>query len=299
MKKISNPIPLKLTRRNFIRYGVRLSILSFLGIGYTGRNNLTTEHQTLVFSNLPTAFNGYRIVQISDLHAGFWVKHNYLTQVIEQVNALGKDLLVITGDIITGSINGFWKRWFPIAGDTYIPTAIEALGKLKSGPKLAVLGNHDQWDGKKTEQHLVSELKNINIEVLRNSSRMILQGNHRIAVAGTDDVWFSANVSQTLKNIPPKSFTVLLSHSPDIREALKPHHRVDLTLCGHTHGGQIAIPYLSHYYLPIKRPARYMAGLVQEPYGMTYVNRGIGTLVFPFRINASPEITVFTLKKSK
>jgi predicted MPP superfamily phosphohydrolase len=125
---------------------------------------------------------------------------------------------------------------------------------------------------------------------------MILQGNHRIAVAGTDDVWFSANVSQALKNIAPKSFTVLLSHSPDIREDLKPNHQVDLTLCGHTHGGQIAIPYLSHYYLPIKRPARYMAGLVQEPYGMTYVNRGIGTLVFPFRINASPEITVLTLK---
>jgi len=286
---------MKLTRRNLIKYGVRLSILSVLGVGYMGRNSLTIEHHTLVFNNLPRAFNGYRIVQISDLHASFWVNSKFLTQVVEQVNALEKDLLVITGDIITGSINNFWKRWFPIKCDKYISVVIEVLSKLENGPKLAVLGNHDQWDGKKTEQHLANELKRIGIGVLRNNSQMIIRGKNRITIAGTDDVWFSGNISQALKNVSPKSFTVLLSHSPDIREDLKAHHKVDLTLCGHTHGGQIAIPYISPYYLPIKKPARYIAGLVQEPYGYTYVNRGIGTLVFPFRINASPEITVLTL----
>lgn len=74
---------------------------------------------------------------------------------------------------------------------------------------------------------------------------------------------------------------------PDVKKEM----RIDLTLCGHTHGGQLAIPYLSHHFLPIDNPRRYMAGLVKEPYGYTYVNRGIGTLVFPFRLGAPPEIT--------
>jgi predicted MPP superfamily phosphohydrolase len=297
MVQISKNMNTKMTRRDVVKYGVRFSILSLLGIGYVGRTNLTIEHKSLVFGNLPRAFKDFRIVHISDIHASFWVSSKYLNHVVTRINAIEKDLLVITGDIITGSVNDFLKRWLPNNSNRHITTAIEALGKLEKGPKLAVLGNHDQWDGKKTEQHLVSELERIGIGVLRNSPRIIFRGKDRITVAGTDDVWFSCNLHQALKGVSPDSFTVLLSHSPDIRESLESHNKVDLTLCGHTHGGQIAIPYLSPYYLPIKRPTRYMAGLVQEPYGYTYVNRGIGTLVFPLRINASPEITVLTLKR--
>ena len=71
--------------------------------------------------------------------------------------------------------------------------------------------------------------------------------------------------------------------------------KIDLALCGHTHGGQVNIPYLSHHFLPINNPSKYLAGLIKEPYGYTYVNRGIGTLVFPFRFCAPPEITYFKL----
>jgi predicted MPP superfamily phosphohydrolase len=71
--------------------------------------------------------------------------------------------------------------------------------------------------------------------------------------------------------------------------------KIDLALCGHTHGGQLHIPYLSHHFLPINNPSKYLAGLIKEPYGYTYVNRGIGTLVFPFRLFAPPEITYFKL----
>jgi predicted MPP superfamily phosphohydrolase len=297
MVQISKNMTTKLTRRDFIKYGVRLSILSILGLGYAGRTNLTIEHHPIIFSNLPRAFKDYRIVHISDIHASFWVNSKYLNHVVKRINAIKKDLLVITGDIITGSVNDFFKRWLPNNSNKYITTVIEAFGKLEKGPKLAVLGNHDQWDGKKTEQRLVDELERIGIGVLRNNPRIISRGKDRITVIGTDDVWFSCNLQQAFKGVSPDNFTVLLSHSPDIRENLESHNKVDLTLCGHTHGGQIAIPYLSPYYLPIKRPTRYMAGLVQEPYGYTYVNRGIGTLVFPFRINASPEITVLTLKQ--
>ncbi len=73
---------------------------------------------------------------------------------------------------------------------------------------------------------------------------------------------------------------------------------MELVLCGHTHGGQVAVPYLSHHFIPIKNPARYLAGLVRESYSYTYVNRGIGTLVFPFRIGAPPEITSIRLRRA-
>ena len=161
-----------------------------------------------------------------------------------------------------------------------------------------MLGNHDQWDGRKTEQRLVRELEGIGIDVLRNRSQALQRGGQSIAVAGTDDVWFTADLDRALGGVPPERFTILLSHSPDIREDLGPKSRVELTLCGHTHGGQVAIPYLTRHLMPIKNPARYLAGLVQEPYGYTYVNRGIGTLVFPLRIGAPPEITAYTLSRA-
>lgn len=285
----------KVTRRSFLKHGFRLSVLAFLGFGFAGRNNLTTEYITLRFSNLPEAFNGFRIIQISDLHAGFWVGKKYLARVIDHVNALSKDVVVITGDIITGSVNSFWKRWFPTAGGKYIPMVIESLGDLGNGLKLAVLGNHDQSDGKKTENRLVSEMENIGIDVLRNRSKTLVRGKDRITFVGTDDLWFTYNINLAMKDVPTENFTIVLCHSPDVREDIGPRLRIELTLCGHTHGGQIAVPYLSHHFIPIKKSARYMAGLVKESYGFTYVNRGIGTLIFPFRIGAPPEITSIRL----
>jgi hypothetical protein len=285
----------RFTRRRLLKYGFRLSILALLGFGFAGRNNLKTEHVALRFSNLPEAFDGFQIVQISDLHASFWVGKAYLAQVMDQVNALPKDMVAITGDIITGSVNDFWKRWLPTAGGDYIPMVTEALDKLESGPKLAVLGNHDHWDGKETENRLVSGLQGIGIDVLRNRSKTLIRGNDRIVLAGTDDVWFSYNLDRALEDVPPDDFTIVLCHSPDVRDDLDARRNVELALCGHTHGGQVAVPYLSHRFIPINNPARYLAGLVKEPYGYTYVNRGIGTLVFPFRIGAPPEITSIKL----
>jgi len=288
----------KLTRRNFLKYGFRLSVLAFVGFGFAGRNNLKTEHITLRYSNLPESFDGFRIVQISDLHASFWVGETYLKEVTDQINALPKDMVVITGDIITGSVNDFWKRWLPTSGGKYIPMVADVLGNLENGPKFAVLGNHDQWDGKETETRLVAELEKIGIEVLRNRSKTLVRGMDRIRIAGTDDIWFTYNINLALKDAPPEDFTVLLCHSPDVREDIGPNRKVELTLCGHTHGGQVAIPHLSHRFIPIKNPARYLAGLVREPYGHTYVNRGIGTLIFPFRIGAPPEITSIKLVRA-
>jgi predicted MPP superfamily phosphohydrolase len=204
---------------------------------------------------------------------------------------------VITGDIITGAVNDFWKRWMPVSKTDYTMIVIDVLKNLNTRNKMAVLGNHDQWDGKKTELRLVNELEGIGIHVLRNHSVKLTRDDASIYFAGTDDMWFSYDFAKAMRDVPADEFKIVLSHNPDVRRDISTDMKVDLTLCGHTHGGQVMIPYLSHHFIPIDNPAKYLAGLVNENYGYTYVNRGIGTLVFPFRIGASPEITCLTLKK--
>jgi predicted MPP superfamily phosphohydrolase len=288
----------KISRRSFLKNGFRISLLAFGGIGYERRNNLKTEHVNLSFPNLPPSFHGFRIIQISDLHASFWVGRDYLMEVVREINKLKKDLVVITGDIITGSVNNFWKRWMPKINNDYLSMVIDVLGNLDGGDKIAVLGNHDQWDGKKTELRLVGELERVGIQDLRNSSKKLSRGLSSLYVAGTDDYWVSCDLEKTLRGVPKNEFKILLCHNPDVRTHINNETKIDITLCGHTHGGQVAIPFISQHFIPIKDPFRYQAGLIKEPYGYTYVNRGIGTLVFPFRLAASPEITRFTLQKS-
>ncbi|MEE9164846.1 MAG: metallophosphoesterase [Nitrospinota bacterium] len=273
-------------------------MLAFVGFGFAGRNNLKTERLKLHFPNLPPSFDGFSVIQISDLHASFWIGRDYLARVVSEINEIKSDLLVITGDIITGSVNDFWKRWMPTIDGDYLSMVIDVLSKINIDNKIVVLGNHDHWDGKDTEMRLVSELERIGFHVLRNRSHKISRGDESVYVAGTDDYWFSYDFDSALRDIPEDSFKLLLSHSPDVTEDVQKGAKVDLTLCGHTHGGQIAVPFLSPYFIPIKNPFRYFKGLVKEPYGYTYVNRGIGTLIFPFRIGAPPEITHFTLRKA-
>ena len=288
----------KISRRAFLKNSFRLSLLAFMGIGYERRNNLRTEHVHLGFTHLPSSFHGFRIIQISDLHASFWVGRDYLMEVVREINRFKKDLVVIGGDIITGSVNNFWKRWIPTLKDDYLSMVVDVLGNLEGGEKIAVLGNHDQGDGKQTELRLVSELERIGIRVLRNSSKKLTRGLSSLYVAGTDDYWFSCDLEKALRRVPQDEFKILLCHNPDVRQDIGHETKIDITLCGHTHGGQVAIPFISHHFIPIKNPLRYQAWLVKEKYGYTYVNRGIGTLVFPLRLAASPEITCFTLIKS-
>ncbi len=286
----------QLSRRAFIRYGLRAAFLMLIGSGYGLRHSVKTETIDLHFPTLPSSFHGLRIVQISDLHASFWVNRAYLSRVVAQINAMAKDIVVITGDILTGSVNSFFKRWLPDDDDTYLSMVIDVLGQLHNGAtKLAVFGNHDQGDGSAKTQQLTDELHRIGFKVLRNESLALTYGNSQIYIAGTDDLWYSCNLPKTLANVPEKAFTILLSHNPDITTEISKKMKIDLTLCGHTHGGQVMIPFITGYLMPIDNPCRYMAGLVREDYGYTYVNRGIGTLVFPMRLGASPEITSFHL----
>ncbi len=153
-KKLSSK---QLTRRAFIRYSLRGALLILIGTGYGLRKNVKIETISLSFASLPSSFHGFKIVQISDLHASFWVNRAYLSRIVAQINAMAKDIVVITGDILTGSVNSFFKRWLPDDG-AYLPMVIDVLRQLNDGAKFAVLGNHDQGDGTVKAQQLTYEL---------------------------------------------------------------------------------------------------------------------------------------------
>jgi len=300
MKKVSIPPPPSagLSRRAFLRWTARLALVAGVGIAFDGRNNLVVEKLHLPFTDLPRPFRGFTIAQISDLHASYWVGRDYLEEVVQRVNRLSADLVVVTGDIITGSTNAFIKRWLPGDSRGYTDMAAEVLSQLTAPRRLAVLGNHDQGEGLQASNYLVQRLENAGIPVLRNHHRAFRAGASRLYVAGTDDVWYTSNLKRSLAGIPDGAFTILLSHSPDILNDVRKEMDIRLLLCGHTHGGQVNLPWITSRIMPITNPVRYLSGLVREPWGYTYVNRGIGTLVFPFRIMAPPEITRITLVKA-
>jgi len=253
----------QLTRRGFIRYSLRAAFLILFGSAYGLRNNVKTETIHLRFSSLPPSFHGLKIVQISDLHTSFWVNRAYLSRIVTQINTMAKDIVVITGDILTGSVNSFIKRWLP-DDDIYLPMVINVLRHLHDGPtKLAVLGNHDQGDGSMKTWQLTDELHGIGFKVLRNDSLTLTRGDEQICIAGTDDFWYSCDLSKSLAEVPENAFKILLSHNPDITTEIRKKMQIDLTLCGHTHGGQVTIPFITEYLMPINNPSRYLAGLVR------------------------------------
>jgi len=198
----------QIDRRTFFKHGLRLSALGLLAFMFTRRDNLVVETVPIAFPNLPPAFNNFRIVQISDLHASFWVGEDYLMRVVDRVNQLEKDLVVVTGDIITGAVNDFWKKWLPVSSCDYTAMVARVLGNLKTGHKLAVLGNHDQWDGLDTEKRLVAELENVGIRFLRNSALQVARGSDTLHIAGIDDVWFSHDLDRAIKKIPLEEFKI-------------------------------------------------------------------------------------------
>lgn len=286
-KSPSNP-----RRRRFLRWGLRLGVLAFLGVGFWGRQALRVDRVRIPFPDLPPAFQGFRIAQISDLHASFWVPRSFLETVVERVNRLEADLVVATGDFVTGAVNQLWRDG---SRTDYAAQVAETLAGLRARDIYGVLGNHDQGRGETETRALTARLEAAGIRMLRNRSTTLRRGDARLHLAGTDDHWHSGDVDAALRTAPETGPTVLLAHNPDAVADIPARRRVGLSLCGHTHGGQVVIPFLTRRILPVRRPARYMAGLVREAHGFTYVNRGIGTLVFPFRIGAPPEITEITL----
>jgi uncharacterized protein len=254
-------------------------------------NWVDVTHVTMRLQRLAPEFAGYRLVQISDLHVGDWTTLEHLRSVVATVNALNADLVAVTGDFITR------MEWVDRAGLT------EALRGLQARDGVvAVLGNHDHWSDADGVRAI---LRAAGLDELENRSRTLRRGGGLLHIAGVDDVWTDrSDLQEALAGIPSQGAVVLLAHEPDFADTVAQAERVDLQLSGHSHGGQVVIPFLGPLQLPmwgrkyhtgLYRVQRATGGSPQGPTLHLYTNRGIGMLSPHVRVGCRPEISVFEL----
>lgn len=236
----------------------------------------------LVMRRLGAGFHGYRIAHISDIHMGSGMTPSRLQTFVGQVNALHPDLIVITGDFITYRV--------PVTAD-----ALRPLRDLHAPDGVvAIAGNHDyrQPGG----MAVIGEaLGAAGITLLQNTVVTLRRGPDALHIAGLDDVSARrARLDLLLAALPPQGAALLLAHAPDIADVTAPTGRFDAQLSGHTHGGQIRLPFVSRFTLPTYG-RRYPRGLGYVAGMPVYVNQGLGTVGLPLRLRAAPEITLLTL----
>lgn len=241
------------------------------------------EHD-VALDQLPEAFEGLRIAQISDLHCGPFADGARVTEWVDAVNRLEPDLIAVTGDLIA-------------SGSQFVPVVAAALGRLRAPCGVfASMGNHDYFtDG----EALATALEQAGLTVLRNRGVSVWRGEARLYVAGVDDTWTRRHdVPRALADRPAGGSVpaLLLAHDPALfPEAAE--HGVDLTLSGHTHGGQLAIPFLARRLNLARVMTRFTNGFYRDGRSTLYVNRGLGTTGPPVRIGVRPEITILTLRR--
>ncbi len=233
--------------------------------------------------NLPEAFQGFTIVQLSDLHCSKYVSAGYLRRVVRMVNALSPDVVVITGDFVRGSSDHI------DAGEV---SGVLAELKARDGV-FAVPGNHDYWSGIKMVERAVT---NAGVRFLTNCSVIIERSEAQLVICGVDDLWEgTVSFSAALAGTEATSPKILLMHNPDaFEEAVQ--YPFNLILCGHTHGGQVVLPLIGPPLVPSRYGKRYASGFFQKDGRTMYVNRGVGLIPPPVRFRCRPEIAVFRLE---
>ena len=275
-------MPVRLYRRLWA--GAALAGAALAVIFYAHRaepRNVEVMEVSLKLPRLDSAFDGYRLVQISDLHADRWMTPRRLRGLVETVNSLGPDLIAITGDLVTD----------PAMGRE--PEFADALGGLRAtdGP-VAVLGNYDYVAGEDIVREL---LYRAGVRELANDFYTVHRAGNRLHIAGVDDLWHrKARLDLLLGKMPEEGAAILLAHEPDFADIAAATRRFELQLSGHTHGGQVRLPLLG----PVLRPHHgriYRAGLYELDGVIQYTNRGLGMFPPRLRFRCRPEITVFTL----
>jgi uncharacterized protein len=246
-------------------------------------NQIQVERLTIPLARLPGAFEGITIAQLSDLHLGPYVTENHLREAIARTNALRPDLIVLTGDLVNSS----WR---------FIQPCAEIIAKLDAPLGVfAVLGNHDYWVG--FLKLMVDSLRKTGITLLRNQAVPLARGRSALYLVGIDDLWLRlADLRRALEQVPQNACKVALMHEPDFAD-VSAQAEIDLQLSGHSHGGQVRLPFFGPLILP-RYGEKYPMGLVRVGnFTQVYTTRGIGVLPPAVRLNCPPEITLITLAR--
>lgn len=245
------------------------------------------EIVSLRLPRLASAFSGMRIAQISDIHMGGWMNTERLTHVVELMTEQNPDILLLTGDFLIG-------HNFDSNSEQQLQELINVLAPVtRTVPTFGILGNHDYW----TDHRAVREmLVSCGVQELSNSVFTLSRGNETLHICGVDDVWEGhARLDEVIDGLKDDSAAILLAHEPDFADVSAETSRFDLQVSGHSHGGQIVLPFIGPPILP-HLGQKYPSGLYQVENMLQYTNRGVGMARLPVRFNCPPEITIFHLQ---
>ncbi len=272
----------KMNRRSFLKIACCGGIATLFASYpvFIERNLVQINNYRIPVPELPKAFNGIRIVHLTDLHFGFLVSESFIEGVINKANSLKPDIIVCTGDYVharnsTKEIDTVWP----------ILSRLKAIYGVYS-----VLGNHDHWaDTEKSLQWLQRSGQNV-----RHTCKPIYKGKDRILIGGTGDYWEDKlNIDLCFSTSDEGDCRILLTHNPDSIDTVF-ETPLSLILSGHTHGGQVSIPFYGPPVLPVKNK-RYSSGLIETEKGNLFISKGIGWAIYPIRFNCYPEIAVHEL----
>jgi predicted MPP superfamily phosphohydrolase len=285
------------SRRRFLEQatvaaGTLPFVASFYGLVF-GRLEVETTSHRVELERLPKAFEGFRIAQLSDIHIGPFMTSADIRYCVELANRLKPDLILVTGDYV------IWDRNTQGA-------AVEALSGLRAPYGiLGTLGNHELWT--KTQDSISRLFAGRGVRILRQESTALRVRGDELNLIGVDyqtrrhmGFHHQGMVREYLEGIEGRvrrdTANILLSHNPNTFDRAA-ELGIDLSLAGHTHGGQVALEFISPEVAPSRLVTPYVAGWFEKPGGKLYVNRGLGTIGVPIRLGAPAEITVFELAR--
>jgi predicted MPP superfamily phosphohydrolase len=292
-------------RRKFIsELAILLAAFPFFGFFYAmfrGKYDYKVHRQTIYYDDLPEAFDGFTITQLSDIHSGSFDNVKAMQKGIDLAQSQKSDLFVFTGDLVN---NAAWEI------EQYIPN----FSKLRAPyGQFSILGNHDygtyiHWDSEAEKEANLNKLKqhhkDLGYRLMLNENVELEKNGQKISLIGVEN-WGNGfiqkgDLNKALTGVDPKAFKILLSHDPSHWEEQVRHNDADnihLTLSGHTHGAQFGVEVDGFRWSPVQYRYKDWAGLANEKNRYLYVNRGFGFLAFSGRLGIWPEITVITLKR--
>ncbi|RNC88433.1 MAG: metallophosphoesterase [Winogradskyella sp.] len=294
------------SRRTFIsQVALGIAAIPFASIlygMYKGKYNFKVLKYTLHFDDLPNAFDGYKLTQISDIHSGSFDNIDKVKYAVDLINEQASDVILFTGDIVNNKA-------------TELEPYVSIFNKLKAKDGLfSVLGNHDygdyvRWPSDEAKTQNLEDLKqlqkDIGFDLLLNDNRFIEKNGERIALVGVEN-WGkggfkkAGDLKKASENVDKDDFKILLSHDPSHwdEQVVSDDYHYHLTLSGHTHGMQFGIEIPGWFkWSPVKWRYKHWAGIYEQLGQYINVNRGFGYLAFPGRVGIWPEVTVIELKK--
>jgi predicted MPP superfamily phosphohydrolase len=272
------------SRRIFLRtafWGASAYVVAGSSYGALYRNRFEIVRKELELRNLPSSLRGLTLGLVSDIHSGPYMSKEEMDQYVTELNSLRPDIIFVPGDFVTMRL----EEIYPV---------IESLSELKAPfGVFGCLGNHEFYSHAPDE--ITKRLDDAGVKMLRNESAILDIRGDKLAILGIDDLGHGDDFPTAMRTVPFGITKILMSHKPYFFPVAA-ESGIDLTLAGHTHGGQVVFVKVGDFTLaPATLISKYIAGLYDIGDSLMYVSRGVGTIGVPFRINCPPEVTLFTL----